>query len=152
MNRITTKSLNLFSEETGAHTFPAYTREEDIPEDLRDKITNPKVWMTQSDLDDQLDAHLPPGMTKEQLLDALLATSSLTDEDVEELRKRRKAYAGIEGPNGDSEDNGDGLVGMTVPELRTLAEDNDVDLGDRTRKADIIAALRAADVTAEDAG
>lgn len=38
-----------------------------------------------------------------------------------------------------------GYSDMTVAELRTLAEERDVDLGQATRKADIIAVLVAAD-------
>lgn len=38
----------------------------------------------------------------------------------------------------------DSLDGMTVAELRDHAEANDIDLGDATKKADIIAAIERA--------
>lgn len=42
-----------------------------------------------------------------------------------------------------SEASDDGLGGMTVPELREMAEGLAVDLTDAKKKADIIAAIRA---------
>lgn len=39
---------------------------------------------------------------------------------------------------------GSDLEGKTVPELRALAADRNIDLGDATKKADIIAAIEAA--------
>ena len=49
-------------------------------------------------------------------------------------------YVGIGG--NESVDEG-GLESMTVAELRDYADANSVDLGDATKKADIIAALKA---------
>lgn len=42
------------------------------------------------------------------------------------------------------EDGPAGLADMTVPALKALAEERGVDLGDATKKADIIAALELA--------
>lgn len=41
-----------------------------------------------------------------------------------------------------------GYEAKTVPELRALAEERGIDLGDATRKADIIAAIQLADEAA----
>lgn len=38
----------------------------------------------------------------------------------------------------------EGLSGMTVPELKALAEAESIDLGDATKKADIISAIELA--------
>lgn len=38
----------------------------------------------------------------------------------------------------------DGFDGMTIPELKAYAESKGIDLGDATRKADIIAAIELA--------
>lgn len=46
----------------------------------------------------------------------------------------------------------DGYKGMTVPELKDLAEQRAVDLGDATKKADIIAKLEEADAAADGVG
>ena len=44
---------------------------------------------------------------------------------------------------------GPGLVdGMTIPELQAYAEENGIDLGDATKKADILAAVKAAETDA----
>jgi hypothetical protein len=43
-----------------------------------------------------------------------------------------------------------GLNGMKVPELRALAEGKNIDLGDATKKADIIAKIEAAGAPVED--
>ena len=39
----------------------------------------------------------------------------------------------------------DPIDSMTIPELRTHAEDNEIDLGENTKKADILAIIKAAD-------
>lgn len=43
----------------------------------------------------------------------------------------------------------DGYKGMTVPDLKALASQRDIDLGDATKKADIIAKLEEADEVAD---
>lgn len=44
----------------------------------------------------------------------------------------------------DGDDDDKGLAGMTVPDLKALAEAEEIDLGDNTKKADIIAAIELA--------
>lgn len=44
----------------------------------------------------------------------------------------------------DSSDEADSLEGKTVAELRELAEADEIDIGDATKKADIIAAIELA--------
>lgn len=48
------------------------------------------------------------------------------------------------GKKGGSRAEGDSFEGMTVPALKALAAERNVDLGDATKKADIIAALELA--------
>jgi len=79
-------------------------------------------------------------------------------ETIEELELPRELFAAKErvsakpfGGKGDHDGNGrvggaapaSGLDGMKVPELRALAADKNVDLGDATKKADIIAKIEA---------
>lgn len=45
----------------------------------------------------------------------------------------------------DDQDDDDGLDALTVKELRARAEERGIDLGDATKKADILEALRAGD-------
>ena len=47
--------------------------------------------------------------------------------------------------DGDAQIDPDGYAAMTVPQLKALAGDRGVDLGDATKKADIIAMLELAD-------
>jgi hypothetical protein len=133
-DRVLSRSLNLFDEEEGHVRFPAYTRESEIPRHLREKITNPKAWITSDELEERLG--LPPGMTKQDLINALKATGELSEEDIESLR----------GEDG----GGEGLNKLTVPQLRTLAEQQEVDLGGATRKNEIVKILNDAGLTLDD--
>ena len=50
----------------------------------------------------------------------------------------------------DGEENEDGLDSMKVPELRKIAEEEEIDLGDAKRKGDIVTAIRDARAAAEE--
>lgn len=50
----------------------------------------------------------------------------------------------FDGKKGGSKAEGGDFAGMTVPELKAFAAERNVDLGDATKKADIIAALELA--------
>lgn len=81
-------------------------------------------------------------------------------ETIDELELPRELFAAKErvsakfGGKGDHDGNGavggaapaqaTGLAAMKVPELRAFAEDKSIDLGDATKKADIIAKIEAA--------
>jgi len=82
-------------------------------------------------------------------------------ETLDELELPRELFAAKErvsakpfGGKGDHDGNGaaggaapaqaTGLAAMKVPELRALAEDKNIDLGDASKKADIIAKIEAA--------
>lgn len=62
--------------------------------------------------------------------------------DEDPLNKRIKEEIGLDG---DTVRNEGDYESMKVPELVTLAEDREIDLGGATKKADIIAVLKAAD-------
>ena len=90
----------------------------------------------------------------QEILEGILAKdkSSLNDEEVRFLRARRdylndeqrKRFAEIL----DGDDSGDGLDAMSVADLKALAEEKEVDLEGASKKADVIAKLREAGVTA----
>lgn len=59
--------------------------------------------------------------------------------------KAAKATGWFTRPKGDDEDEADeGLNGNTVAELKAIAENEQIELGDVTKKADIIAAIELA--------
>jgi hypothetical protein len=58
-------------------------------------------------------------------------------------------FEAVGGRSAKSAEEGGELSDLTVPELKALAEDRGVDLGDATKKADIIAALELAVEAAE---
>jgi hypothetical protein len=60
--------------------------------------------------------------------------------------KAAKATGWFSAPTleGDDDADGEGLNGNTVAELKAIAESEEIDLGDATKKADIVAAIELA--------
>lgn len=58
-----------------------------------------------------------------------------------EVANADKVHPDFEGDDGET---GDGLADITVAELKAIAEAEGVDLGEATKKAEIIAAIEAA--------
>jgi len=65
-----------------------------------------------------------------------------SDEEMEALAEAQEKQAALED---EGEEAADDFDTMTVAELKAYAADNDIDIGDASRKADIIEALRGAD-------
>lgn len=111
-----------------------------------------------SDLDDFLDSD-NSDETK-AYVKSVRANDSLWDSHADDLdSKSEKDLRQAADANGTIDEDFEDVTGaarddldqLTVPELRTLAEANEVDLGTATKKADIVDVLREAGVTARDA-
>jgi hypothetical protein len=96
-------------------------------------ITNPKAWEDRA-IEDEDFITIPEGMTKEQFIAAAKATMNL-DPDAP--------------TQGDVEDE---LSDMKIPELREYATEYSIDLGDATKKADILDAIRRHEAGTEGEG
>lgn len=93
-------------------------------------------------------ASVPVGHFKEREIKAKCAVldsiGAVADEDAEnaEPEAQTEPEAEVESP----------FPKMTVPELKAWAKENGIDLGDATKKADIIAVLEAACEVKQDGG
>jgi hypothetical protein len=123
--KILRRSVNVFDETSGHHTYDAGTKEGEIPEEHLEQITNPKAWVSYETLDEDFGL-IPEGFTREDFVRAAAANSDVSGE--EPVR------------DDDEADDGD-LSKMTVPELHALAAEEGIELGDATKKADIVQAI-----------
>lgn len=128
--RILRRSVNVFDETSGHHTYDPGTKEGEIPEEHLEQITNPKAWVGHATLDEDFGL-IPEGYTKEDFVRAADANSDRSGVEPEDRH------------GDDDVDDGD-LSKMTVPNLVALAAEEGIELGDATKKADIIERIQDA--------
>lgn len=77
----------------------------------------------------------------------LFADDTFTPHDEDQADRLTRAGClreGVVAKSAKADDDGDGLDGMKLDELKALAVAEEIDLGEASKKADIVAVIRAA--------
>lgn len=127
-NRVLRKSVSVFDEEAGYVSYEAGTTESNMEEGHADGITNPKAWISESTIDEDFGL-IPAGWTREDFIRAAQANSPVEENfDLGD----------------EEEEEDDDLKSNSVQTLREVAEAEGIELGEATKKADIISVIRDA--------
>lgn len=147
MGRRLAKSVTLMNDSGEFVTHRKGEREEDLDDDIVERITNPAAWAVDLGEDDEPERDpkksWPPDggfdvMSQVEIFNAANSTSSTTgrNDDQEEPRTAK---------NTGSFDASRTYEGLTVPQLRAMAVERDLEVTGLTRKQEFVDLLNEAD-------
>jgi hypothetical protein len=112
-------SINILDPETGEYY--VYNEGETVPAEHAELVSHDLAWLSEEDVES---------------MEALLRMARISNASLTEETDPDNAFGPEEAEETDWDE-------MTVPELRQYAADNNIDLGDATKKSDIVDAISA---------